>query len=138
MTASEAIERIDEVLDSEYHYDETLGYQLTSDDFEWLETAKQALEKQIPEVPVYKDVGNVYGALERTCSVCGDICMISESAKPYERYCRYCGNQLENWSDMPEGEVVDKFTAEHFYGYQHLADYLNEEPEVKEVQNEKV
>ena len=41
MTASEAIERIDEVLDSDYNFDETLGYQLTSDDFEWLEEAKK-------------------------------------------------------------------------------------------------
>ena len=61
--------------------------------------AIEALEKQIAKKPVYKDVGNVYGALQRKCSVCGDICMISEGAKPFERYCRYCGNKLEDWSD---------------------------------------
>ena len=31
--------------------------------------------------------------------------------------------------EMPEGEVVEKFTAEHFWGYQHIADHLNEENE---------
>lgn len=47
MTAEEAIKKIDEVLSSDCHYDETLAYQLTSFDFEWLEKAKQALENQI-------------------------------------------------------------------------------------------
>ena len=37
MKIKEAIKYIDDVLSSEYHYDETLGYQLTSDDIEWLE-----------------------------------------------------------------------------------------------------
>ena len=48
MTNEETIKCIKDVLDSDYHYDESLGYQLTSDDFEWLEKAKEALEKQIP------------------------------------------------------------------------------------------
>lgn len=100
MTASEAIERIDEVLDSEYNYDETLGYQLTSDDFEWLETAKHALEKQIPAKPDYYADGYADGVLAydyAKCPVCG---------KDYEyginewgcEYCS-CGKKLD-WSDM--------------------------------------
>ena len=52
MNVEEAIQNIDEVLFSECHYDETLEYQLTSFDFEWLEKAKQALEKQIPKAPI--------------------------------------------------------------------------------------
>ena len=34
MEVKEAIKCIDDVLSSDYHYDETLVYQLTSDDFE--------------------------------------------------------------------------------------------------------
>ena len=34
MSNEETIQRIDDILSSDYHYDETLGYQLTSDDFE--------------------------------------------------------------------------------------------------------
>lgn len=49
MKVKEAIKYIDDVLSSEYHYDETLGYELTSDDIEWLEMAKEALEKQVPK-----------------------------------------------------------------------------------------
>lgn len=60
---------------------------------------KSALEKQIPKKPIYEDVGNVYGALKRTCANCGDVCLVSKDAKPYERYCRFCGNLLDDWSD---------------------------------------
>lgn len=40
----------------------------------------------------------------------------------------WCANPVGLSEEKPEGEVVDRFTAEHFYGHQHLADYLNEEP----------
>ena len=64
------------------------------------EVVKQALEKQIPKKPNYEDVGNVYGALKRICGVCGDVCMVSKDAKPYEHYCRYCGNRFDDWGDI--------------------------------------
>ena len=63
------------------------------------EIAIFALEKQILKKPIYEDVGNVYGALKRTCANCGDVCLVSKDAKPYERYCRFCGNLLDDWSD---------------------------------------
>lgn len=37
ISREEAIKSINEVLSSDYHYNETLGYELTSDDFGWLE-----------------------------------------------------------------------------------------------------
>jgi hypothetical protein len=43
-------------------------------------------------------------------------------------YYDICGNPVGLSAEMPDGEVVDKFTAEHFGGYQQLADYLNKEP----------
>ncbi len=46
MSIEEAIRRIHEVLSSDYHYDETIGYQLTSDDFDWLNMAIAALRAQ--------------------------------------------------------------------------------------------
>ena len=98
MTASEAIERIDEVLDSEYYCDETLGYQLTSDDFEWLEKAKQALEKQIPKKP-YKV--NEHKQNDYYCTVCrrylGDEMELKYACLQPE-YCQHCGQALD-WSD---------------------------------------
>ena len=58
----------------------------------------KALEKQIPKQPKYEDVDNIYGAIKRTCTACGDVCMVSKCAKPYEHYCRQCGQALD-WSD---------------------------------------
>lgn len=52
MDAKTAIERIDDVLSSAIHYDESIEYQLTTDDVDWLEKAKEALEKQIPKKPM--------------------------------------------------------------------------------------
>ena len=63
-----------------------------------LDIAISALEKQIPKKPTYEEIGNVYGALKRTCAKCGDVCLISEDAKPFEHYCRYCGQKID-WSD---------------------------------------
>lgn len=53
MTTQEAIANIDEVLNSTLNYDDTLDYQLTTDDCDWLEIAKSALEKQIPKKQEY-------------------------------------------------------------------------------------
>ena len=63
-----------------------------------LKLAISALEKQIPKKPKYEDVDNIYGAIKRTCTACGDVCMVSNGAKPYEHYCRQCGQALD-WSD---------------------------------------
>ena len=62
------------------------------------EIAISALEKQISKKPTYEEIGNVYGALKRTCAKCGDVCLISEDAKPFEHYCRCCGQKID-WSD---------------------------------------
>ena len=63
-----------------------------------LDIAISALEKQIPKKPTYEEIGNAYGALKRICAKCGDVCLISEHAKPFEHYCRYCGQKID-WSD---------------------------------------
>ena len=60
-----------------------------------LKLAISALEKQMLKQPKYEDVDNVYGAIKRTCTACGDVCMVSKGAKPYEHYCRQCGQALE-------------------------------------------
>ena len=94
MTNEEAIKKIDDVLSSDYHYDETLGYQLTSDDFEWLEEAKKALEKQIPKKPLHMHK-NYY------CPVCKeDGWMLWDDAVPndMDKYCGICGQAID-WSN---------------------------------------
>lgn len=106
MTNEEAIKKIDDVLSSDYHYDETLGYQLTSDDFEWLEEAKKALEKQIPKKPKRVDKNYVFdGNWKKICPCCGVTLMerITTKDESYPvhynmtKHCK-CGQALD-WSD---------------------------------------
>lgn len=56
--------------------------------------AIKALEREISHTPKFDDVGNVYGAVKRTCTVCGDTVMISPAAMNFEYYCRKCGVKL--------------------------------------------
>ena len=91
MTAKEAIKTI-QVAIAEVEWEYPLDYSVA------FETAIEALEKQIPKKPKYEDVDNIYGAIKRTCTACGDVCMVSKGAKPYEHYCRQCGQALD-WSD---------------------------------------
>ena len=91
MIAKKALELLNDVEFSE-------KYQGVQEYAEMLIVCKEALEKQIPKQPKYEDVGNIYGAIKRTCTACGDVCMVSKGAKPYEHYCRQCGQALD-WSD---------------------------------------
>ena len=91
MTAEKALELLNDVEFSE-------KYQGVQEYAEMLIVCKEALEKQIPKQPKYEDVDNIYGAIKRTCTACGDVCMVSKGAKPYEHYCRQCGQALD-WSD---------------------------------------
>lgn len=49
MTIQKAIDNIEEILCSTVRYDESIAYELTTNDCDWIETAKSALEKQIPK-----------------------------------------------------------------------------------------
>ena len=99
MEVKEAIKCIDDVLSSDYHYDETLGYQLTSDDIEWLEMAKEALEKQIPKKPeklTYKLLINEGWIYE--CPTCGCACGENKYHSDVTKgdiYCTQCGQMLD-------------------------------------------
>lgn len=76
MDAKVAIASIDDVLSADVHYDESIEYQLTTDDCDWLEAAKAALQKQQQVKPklVYGEKTNThrYGRLiSFHCPSCG-------------------------------------------------------------------
>lgn len=107
MKAQEAIERIDDVLSSVVHYDESIEYQLTTDDVDWLEAAKQALEQQIPKcsfgdgVKILPDGKHeldpcIYEEIERYCNV---TVIISK--------CKKCGKVDISWVRQEDTEEVD-------------------------------
>ena len=94
--AQEAIRCIDDVLNSDYHYNESLGYQLTSDDFEWLEKSKEALEKQIPKKPILAEEQHIRYSMNYICPLCGK----HFSGTGIASYCYHCGQALI-WEDHP-------------------------------------
>ena len=104
MKALEAINCIDDVLNSEYHYDESLGYQLTSDDFEWLEKSKEALEKQMPK-RIEEQTEDDREFIDYVCPNCKTT--LQQKMKGATRtiiykykYCIFCGQALD-WGDHP-------------------------------------
>lgn len=94
MTVEEAIRNIDEVLSSDIHYDETLEYRLTSFDFEWLEKAKQALEKQMPKAPIQNRKERIRYTSAYSCPNCGS----GFAGTGIADYCYHCGHALK-WGD---------------------------------------
>ena len=95
-----ALCNIKDLLNSEIQYDETLDTSpLTSKDFDWLEIAKEALEKQTPK----KITHTATLKTSCTCPNCGN-CLdkfekFGESiVRIKHQYCHFCGQALV-WSD---------------------------------------
>ena len=111
MSNKEAINKINDVLGSTLLYDDSIDYQLNTDDVEWLEKAKEALEKQIPKKPIetvkiepviaengaYVDA-DTYVLLQ--CPLCGEQVGIDDLF--CDKFCRECGQAID-WS----GEVEE-------------------------------
>lgn len=102
MTLQEAIDCIDDVLSSDYNYDETLGYQLTSYDFDWLEEAKKSLEKQIRKNLNTETVNHgisVSGEYDidfnYLCPSCGVVVGDCETNDIFYKFCPECGQALK-------------------------------------------
>ncbi len=98
----QAVKSIDDVLNSDYHYDESLGYQLTSDDFEWLEKSKEALEKDISK-RIEQQTEDDREFIDYVCPNCKTT--LQQKIKGATRttiykykHCHWCGQKLD-WSD---------------------------------------
>lgn len=89
MTDKDALACIEDVLSSTVRYDESFEYELTSYDVDWLEKAKDAVEKQIPKkvtIDQYDDGTYSY------------ICPCGAEVEENQAYCDTCGQALD-WSD---------------------------------------
>lgn len=106
-TPQKAIANIDEVLNSTLNYDDTLDYQLTTDDSDWLEAAKSALEKQVFLKPLKQKItvdNTIYKRFY--CPYCKSLLAVRvddetgfiDSGK-HMTYCDNCGQALLDWSE---------------------------------------
>lgn len=106
-TPEAAIACIDEILSIVPEHDERLDYELSSFDFDWLEVAKVALEKQIPKKPVVQENKCFEGSTDDftfICPVCNrTICSqpedseIADFVKENYHHC-ICG-QILDWGE---------------------------------------
>lgn len=96
MNIKEAIEDINSVLSCDCYYDETLAYQLTSYDIDWLKMAKEALEKQIPMKHHHTIVRECAGGEKIRTSVCPSClgCILTVEDE-YPRFCPWCGQAID-------------------------------------------
>lgn len=92
MTYEEALEHLNDVMNSTIKYDESLDYQLTSYDLDWVDKAREALEKQIPKRPTETNRKTVY-----RCANCKAIVMQNLSTEKTD-YCVRCGQAID-WSE---------------------------------------
>lgn len=96
MTPEEAINNIEEILNSVLNYDESIDYELTSCDFDWLEIAKAAVEKQMPKKPkefeIYDECTD-YSYPTALCPKCN--CEVDTN------FCYNCGQAID-WSENNE------------------------------------
>lgn len=100
-TSQKAIAKIDVVLNSTVYNDQSLEYEISSYDFDWLEVAKTALKKQIPKKPDLINDGwdnTGYLALLYDTWICP--CCQTEYELDYDKYeyCPNCGQRID-WSE---------------------------------------
>lgn len=107
MTIQKAIDNIEEVLCSTVRWcDDSIAYELTTDDCDWIETAKSALEKQIPK-KLLIDNRNIHYVNYKDffCPYCRIriISIISRIDGDFiigkkQKHCDNCGQALD-WSE---------------------------------------
>lgn len=112
MTCQDVIECITVIQNSDYLYDESIDYQLTSDDFDWLEKARSELEMRTPKKPIIsthkyiqKETGQEGEYKLTHCPHCWEdkeIKYFDSLVDKGTKYCRRCGQALD-WSDNEKG-----------------------------------
>lgn len=107
MTPKETIERIDDILSADVHYDESIEYQLTTDDVDWLEEAKKVLEKRISQKVIEQTeedrefidfvCPSCKTTLQQKIKTCFSQRYFKNTIYKY-KFCLHCGQALD-WSD---------------------------------------
>lgn len=89
MTPQEAINNINDILSSDVNFDESIDYQLTSYDIDWLEKSKEALEKTIQKKPIVKESRCSFSYVFAYCPACKKCVGLGA------HNCHICGQALD-------------------------------------------
>ena len=108
INCEEAIDRINDVLNSTYLFDESIDYQLTSDDFDWLEKARAELEARTPKKPIISTHKYIDGETGKEgeyklnhCPCCWrnkELGYFESLLDKGKKYCHRCGQAID-WSE---------------------------------------
>lgn len=95
-TIKDAIDSVNDILN--FIDNENLEYKFTSYDYDWLEAAKSALEKQIPSKPRKANFDYLVGFpdFNLVCPKCHKVIINTFNNIQYKpSYCQYCGKALK-------------------------------------------
>lgn len=95
-TIKDAIDSVNDILN--FIDNENLEYKFTSYDYDWLEAAKSALEKQIPSKPQKANFDYLVGFpdFNLVCPKCHKAIINTFNNIQYKpSYCQYCGKALK-------------------------------------------
>lgn len=114
MTIQKAMNSIEEILCSAVRPDNSIAYELDTDDCDWIETAKSALEKQIPKEPITETVNHgisVSGEYDidfnYLCPNCYTVVGDYETNEAFYKFCPECGQAL-GWRDLEERRATNE------------------------------
>lgn len=111
MTPEKAIECIDDVLYSDVNYDESIDYELTSDDIGWLEKAREALVQNTEYDKISRSVKEFWSELEKLSVAKGKDVPTLEELLEYienEKQKAVCSlfEEAEGMSEVVFGDVA--------------------------------
>lgn len=101
MTIQKAIDNIEEVLCSTVNWcDDSIAYELTTDDCDWIEMAKSALEKQMPKKLLIGNRNIHYVNYKDFICPCCKNCIVSIIDGDFfggrkQKHCDECGQALD-------------------------------------------
>ncbi|MBD8943366.1 MAG: hypothetical protein EGR79_00490 [Ruminococcaceae bacterium] len=105
MTIQKAMDNIEEILCSFVRDDNSIAYELDTNDCNWIEMAKSALEKQIPKKPITETINRGISAsgeydidINYLCSNCLAVVGDYEANEAFYKFCPECGHAL-GWEE---------------------------------------
>lgn len=108
MTIQKAMDCIEEILHSAIRDDNSIAYELDTDDCDWIEMAKSALEKQIPKKPITETINRGISAsgeydivVNYLCSNCLTVVGDYKANEAFYKFCPECGQAL-GWAEAVE------------------------------------
>jgi hypothetical protein len=102
MTIQRVLDNIEEILCSAVRPDNSIAYELDTNDCDWIEMAKSAIEKQIPKKPITETINRGISALGEydidinyLCQNCLTVVGDYKTNEAFYKFCPECGQRID-------------------------------------------